>query len=100
MAKRRPSQKIKSQTKKDQGDSQKKKGLPLSHPFLQLLPVLLLIVATLFLFWPVRNCEFINLDDDIYVYDNPQVKAGLTLKGVTWAFTSLEAGNWHPLTWL
>jgi tetratricopeptide (TPR) repeat protein len=100
MAKRRPSQEIKTQTKRDQGDSQQKKGLPLSRPFLQLLPVLFLIVATLFLFWPVRNCEFINLDDDIYVYDNPQVRAGLTLKGVIWAFTTMHMGNWHPLTWL
>jgi tetratricopeptide (TPR) repeat protein len=57
-------------------------------------------VATLFLFWPVQNSEFINLDDDIYVYDNPQVKAGLSLNGVIWAFTTMHMGNWHPLTWL
>ena len=57
-------------------------------------------MATLFLFWPVRNSEFINFDDDAYVYDNPQVKAGLTLKGVIWAFTTTHMGNRHPLTWL
>ena len=100
MSKRRPSQKIKNQRKRGQGDSQQKKVLPLPGPFLQLLPILFLIAATLFLFWSVRNYEFINLDDDVYVYDNPQVKAGLTLKGVIWAFTTMHMGNWHPLTWL
>jgi Tfp pilus assembly protein PilF len=100
MSKSRPSQKIKNKGKRDQGDSQQKKVLSLPGPFLQLLPVLFLIVTTLVIYWPLGNHEFINLDDDVYVYDNPQVKAGLTLKGVTWAFTSLTASNWHPLTWL
>jgi tetratricopeptide (TPR) repeat protein len=58
------------------------------------------MAATLFVFWPLGNHEFINLDDDVYVYANPQVKAGLSRNGVIWAFRSLEAGNWHPLTWL
>ncbi|HYL99508.1 MAG TPA: tetratricopeptide repeat protein, partial [Blastocatellia bacterium] len=31
---------------------------------------------------------------------NPHVQAGLTLDGVGWAFRSVEAANWHPLTWL
>ena len=99
MSKRRPSQKIKSEGKRGQDDSQQKKVLPLSRPFLQLLPVLFLIVVTLVVFWPLGNHEFINLDDDAYVYDNPQVKPGLTLKSVVWAFTTTWMGNWHPLTW-
>jgi len=28
------------------------------------------------------------------------VKAGLTAKGIIWAFTTFHAANWHPLTWL
>jgi tetratricopeptide (TPR) repeat protein len=102
MAKRRPSQKIKSQRKRAQGDSQQEKFLSLPSPILQLLLVLFLIVSTFVVFWPLENHEFINLDDGVYVYHNPQVKAGLALKGVIWAFTSLEmeTGNWHPLTWL
>ena len=42
---------------------------------------------------------FVNYDDDEYVYDNPVVARGLTLKGIVWAF-SFHAANWHPLTWL
>jgi len=100
MPKSRSSQKIKDKEKRGQGDPQQKRVLPLPRHFMQLLSVLFLIVTTLLIFWPLGNHEFINLDDNIYVYDNPQVKAGLTLKGVIWAFTSLKASNWHPLTWL
>ena len=61
---------------------------------------LCLIMVILAVFWPVKNYEFINFDDDLYVTDNPYVKAGLTLKSVIWAFTTMHANNWHPLTWL
>jgi tetratricopeptide (TPR) repeat protein len=44
--------------------------------------------------------EFINFDDNDYVYDNPVVLRGLTTTGVYWAFTQVHASNWHPLTWL
>ncbi|HYA13972.1 MAG TPA: tetratricopeptide repeat protein [Syntrophales bacterium] len=39
-------------------------------------------------------------DDDIYVYENSHVKRGLTEDTVKWAFTTFQASNWHPLTWL
>jgi protein O-mannosyl-transferase len=42
--------------------------------------------------------EFLNLDDPEYVLENPQVREGLTLHGVAWAFSHKVAGNWHPLT--
>ena len=32
--------------------------------------------------------------------ENPQVLGGLTRANVVWAFTTFEASNWHPLTWL
>jgi protein O-mannosyl-transferase len=44
--------------------------------------------------------DFVNFDDDHYVYDNPHVTRGLDARGVVWAFTSGEASNWHPLAWL
>ena len=30
--------------------------------------------------------EFVNFDDDTYVYENPEVARGLTLQGIAWAF--------------
>ena len=43
---------------------------------------------------------FINYDDQEYVYENPQITAGLTTPGVAAAFTQFHARNWHPLTTL
>jgi protein O-mannosyl-transferase len=61
---------------------------------------LLLVVVTLALYNPVSRNGFVNFDDDRYVTDNPQVRAGLHWSTVAWAFTSIEQANWHPLTWL
>jgi protein O-mannosyl-transferase len=61
---------------------------------------LLLALATLALYNPVVHNGFTNLDDDFYVAHNPRVIAGLTWSTVKWAFTTYEAANWHPLTWL
>src|SRR4029450_11467771 len=44
--------------------------------------------------------EFVNFDDDLYVYNAPAIQAGPTLKGIAAAFTSPHARNWHPLTTL
>jgi protein O-mannosyl-transferase len=61
---------------------------------------LLLVVLVFALYYPARTHPFVNYDDNLYVTDNEQVKEGLTWDTVTWAMTTYEAGNWHPLTWL
>jgi protein O-mannosyl-transferase len=61
---------------------------------------LLLVLATLALYNPVSRHPFVNYDDDRYVTDNAQVRAGLHWRTVRWAFTSYDEANWHPLTWL
>jgi tetratricopeptide (TPR) repeat protein len=60
----------------------------------------LLVAATLAAYTRAGTCGFVNYDDYIYVTENPNVLGGLTLAGVSWAFTSHHADNWHPLTWL
>jgi len=59
-----------------------------------------LALVTLALYAPVLRHAFVVYDDPIYVTDNPHVRAGLTVDGTLWAFVSMEASNWHPLTWL
>ena len=44
--------------------------------------------------------DFVNYDDDVYVYANPVVQRGLTWEGFRWALTYGDIGHWHPLTWL
>jgi Tfp pilus assembly protein PilF len=61
---------------------------------------LLLALGTLALYNRVFRAEFLRYDDDRYVVENPQVRAGIHWSTVTWAFTTFEQANWHPLTWL
>jgi tetratricopeptide (TPR) repeat protein len=60
----------------------------------------LLALLSIAAYADVRHHQFVNWDDDEYVVANPPVAAGLTSAGVTWAFTTSHAANWHPLTWL
>ncbi len=64
------------------------------------LVAILLAVATAGVYFPVINHPFLNLDDNQYVTDNLHVQDGLTWATLRWAFTSYDALNWHPLTWL
>ena len=59
---------------------------------------LVLLVAVAYV--QVLRFEFVNYDDTVYVPDNPQVRAGFSLGGIGWAFTTFETANWYPLTWL
>ncbi len=61
---------------------------------------LLLVGATLALYAPVAQNDFVNFDDDVYIINNGHVRAGLTWDAVKWSFTTFEGGNWDPLTWL
>ena len=65
------------------------------------LASLVLLIATIALYYPVSYYPFINFDDDVYVTRNPQVQKGLTWSTTEWALRSTYvADNWHPLTWL
>jgi Tfp pilus assembly protein PilF len=67
----------------------------------QLAGVCLVLAAITFaVFGQTLHHEFINYDDDKYVYYNPVVAKGLTLQGVVWALSYGEIGHWHPLTWI
>ena len=58
----------------------------------------LVVLVTIGLYWPVTQCDFVNFDDDLYVYDNTHVQNGLTWEGITWACVNPVNCNWHPLT--
>jgi len=65
-----------------------------------LIVYIVLIVATLAVYWQVNQFDFINLDDPVYVTENKNIQSGITLNGVQWAFSTTYAQFWHPLTWL
>ncbi len=60
----------------------------------------LLAAVTIALYSPVIGHPFVVLDDREYVIANPHIHDGIVWSTVTWALTSTEAANWHPLTWL
>lgn len=62
--------------------------------------VMLLVVLAFLAFGGALQCGFVHFDDDLYVFNNSHVRSGLSWEGVSWAFTTGHAGNWHPLTWL
>src|SRR5262245_5327551 len=59
-----------------------------------------LIAITWFVFGETVRYDFVNYDDDTYVYANPLINSGLTVPGAIHAFSGSHAGNWHPLTTL
>ena len=61
---------------------------------------LLLAAATFVLFAPALGYDFINYDDGLYVYDNPNVLGGFSFSSLAYAFTTTDGGSWMPLTWL
>jgi protein O-mannosyl-transferase len=61
---------------------------------------LVLAAMTFAVFGQTLTYEFVDFDDNEYVYDNPVVSRGLTFKGIVWALTFGQIGHWHPLTWI
>ena len=57
-----------------------------------------LLLAVGLVFGQTVRHEFVNFDDNLYVYDNPHIFGGLTARGIAWVFTHEQVANWHPLT--
>jgi protein O-mannosyl-transferase len=71
-----------------------------SDKFRPLFICLTLAMITLAVFYQLGSFSFIDIDDAEYVWHNPNIQQGFTLKAITWAFTSGYEANWHPVTWL
>lgn len=61
---------------------------------------LVLFGLTAAVFWPACANGFVNLDDNSYVCNQPQVINGLGWEQLQWVATANVVGNWHPLTML
>jgi protein O-mannosyl-transferase len=61
---------------------------------------LTLLLATFTVYAQVLHFDFVNLDDSAYTSDAPHVRHGITAEGFKWAFTSGNAANWFPVTWI
>ena len=61
---------------------------------------LMLAFITLVVYLPTGWFDFVIYDDNDYVVDNSLVNHGLTGADLRQAFTTFQASNWHPLTWI
>ena len=59
-----------------------------------------LVLSILLVYAQVGGFDFINYDDDQYVYQNPHVQTGLTPDSFKWAWTAVVSANWMPVTLL
>jgi Tfp pilus assembly protein PilF len=65
-----------------------------------MIPASLILAAIVALaFFPGLDGEFLSWDDATYVVNNSRIR-DLNWQTLGWAFTSFDAGNWHPVTWL
>ncbi len=60
----------------------------------------LLLLAVGLVFGQTVGHDFVDLDDNKYVSENPLVARGLSVPGIVGAFTESHASNWIPLTWI
>ena len=59
-----------------------------------------LLLAVGLVFGQTVRYEFVNLDDNLSVYDDPQVRGGFSPQAVASAFLQSHAGSWAPLTYI
>jgi len=59
-----------------------------------------LVAITWLVFGQTVRYDFVNYDDNEYVYANPAITSGLNPHGIIYAFSGMHARNWHPLTTL
>ena len=57
-----------------------------------------LAALTWVVFGQTLRYDFINYDDPRYVYVDNNITNGISLSGISWAFTHIHSMNWHPLT--
>jgi tetratricopeptide (TPR) repeat protein len=59
----------------------------------------LVSLATFALYLHALHNDFVALDDDAYIFENPHIRS-FNIAFLRWAFLDFYASNWHPLTWM
>lgn len=83
------------------GRSTAAESLPNRLRSLASLGSVLLVLLVGAVFGQTASFDFVNIDDNSYVTENPIVQQGLSLSTILWAFTTTDhAGFWQPFVWL
>ncbi len=73
---------------------------PLDRKGLTVALSLCLVMFVVLLYVQTARHAFTVCDDNVYIYEKPQIVSGVTWENVKWAFGDAHEGNWHPLTWI
>lgn len=65
-----------------------------------ILPALLLLLLTLAVYFPLPGHDFAAHGDDLWITENDVVQSVLNMDSIGWAFTFVDTGSWHPLSWI
>ena len=72
---------------------------PYYNRWLTIAVCLVLALAVWAVFGQTLRYDFVNYDDNVYVYDNSTITQGINLHGVVWIFTHVDGrGEWLPVT--
>ncbi len=73
---------------------------PHRPPFQKIAVCIALTGLCVVAYYRVGQLPFLPWDDQVYVTQNEPVQEGLTWEGVRWAWSTEQAHNRHPVTWL
>ncbi|MGB5747187.1 MAG: tetratricopeptide repeat protein [Desulfobacterales bacterium] len=59
-----------------------------------------MVLAILVIYSQTISFDFVLLDDDVYVTNNPHFNRGLRSESIKQAFSQAHGGFWIPLTWV
>jgi protein O-mannosyl-transferase len=91
-----PSKKMKNRTGVDARQPSNLFASISARPWILAIALALLTIAV---YLPVHHHPFFTMDDDAYVVSNPHLRGNLG-DTISWAFTTYDLANWHPVTWL
>src|SRR5262249_8543042 len=59
-----------------------------------------LVAVTAAVYATALGNGYVEYDDNVYLFENDHVRAGLDWNGLKYAFTTRDSGNWIPVVWL
>lgn len=98
----RKKKKITSNTKEIKATSLEERQRPLSNLIKKETSffLLIIIVSSFILYFPVMENDFHRWDDDVYVRQNERIQKGINFENIVWAFSTNYFGFYYPMTWL
>lgn len=75
-------------------------GTEISTRRFRILLCVLIGLVAIGIFLPAVGHDFVNYDDDVYVYRNSRVLGGWSVQSAGWFFTNVDCNFYHPITML